>query len=433
MADELDDNERRALDAWATLTPPPGFAERVLDARQPVRSRRTLIVGGVVACAAVAAALLFVALPHRAASGTVTATERQSTRLGDRGVAVAESGAELVWRIDGSGTADIDQRAGNVFYRVEHGEPFVVHTPAGDVRVTGTCFRVEIEPMNSTRKMLLSGAAGAALASAVIVTVYEGHVLAETKTSKVDVAAGARARLDNGGAALLGSALASASRDELVARTVAQQSEISTLREQLAKLEGGDKSHDSDDPADKADFNPWKHHPTDEQLLRWAERCQVRYDHPEVNHFQPVKGGDSIDNATIQASEADPYNTAMSELQKGWQQLVRSLYVETTNDAVGADSLSTSAMENEIEAKSPPGEAAAIRQKIARERAGLQSPPSDLSKTSPLERYLRAKYALGDQAEAALAKRLGPDRAREIRGDGWGHRGDSGGCPESSK
>jgi hypothetical protein len=131
------------------------------------------------------------------------------------------------------------------------------------------------------------------------------------------------------------------------------------------------------------------------------------------------------------AGEVDGYNAAMSELTRNWQQLVRSLYIEITNDAAGADVLSTAAMENEIEAKSPRGEAAAIRQKIARERAGLQPPPTDLSKTSPLERYLRTKYQLGDQAEAGIAKRLGADRAREIRGDGWGNRGDSSGCPES--
>ncbi|MBA3541572.1 MAG: hypothetical protein H0T79_18305 [Deltaproteobacteria bacterium] len=61
---------------------------------------------------------------------------------------------------------------------------------------------------------------------------------------------------------------------------------------------------------------------------------------------------------------------------------------------------------------------------------GLAIPPTDLSRTSPLERLLRASLQLGDQAEAALAKKLGAERARAIRGDGWGSRSDYSGCPE---
>ena len=74
-------------------------------------------------------------------------------------------------------------------------------------------------------------------------------------------------------------------------------------------------------------------------------------------------------------------------------------------------------MRGEIEEKSPPGEHNAILQRLAQERAGLIAPPADLSKTSPLERLMRAYVQLGTRAEAALAKRLGPERAKAIRGD----------------
>jgi hypothetical protein len=198
----------RALDAWTPLAPPDDFADRVLAARhaeappaQPAprarRSlRRRLLVGGAAATAAAAAALTAFALrTPRATAGALVADRRTTTALGDRAVAVAEPGGELTWRISDDGAADVVQRSGDIFYRVERGGPFVVHTPAGDIRVTGTCFRIEINPMNTTHKIALSGLAGAALATAVLLTVYEGHVIAETRAAKTELAAGAHATL----------------------------------------------------------------------------------------------------------------------------------------------------------------------------------------------------------------------------------------------
>ncbi|MEO7735909.1 MAG: hypothetical protein ABIY55_33445 [Kofleriaceae bacterium] len=66
-------------------------------------------------------------------------------------------------------------------------------------------------------------------------------------------------------------------------------------------------------------------------------------------------------------------------------------------------------------------------QRISQERAGLAAPPTDLGKASALERMLRAR----DQSEAAVAKRLGPERAHALRGDGWSWRMELGGCPKS--
>src|SRR4029079_5784500 len=93
-------------------------------------------------------------------------SERTTTRIGARGVAVVEPASDLTWNVDDRGAARVDQRTGNVFYRVEHGAPFIVHTPAGDIRVTGTCFRIEVDSMNTKQKMIASGLTGAALSSA---------------------------------------------------------------------------------------------------------------------------------------------------------------------------------------------------------------------------------------------------------------------------
>jgi hypothetical protein len=315
-----------------------------------------------------------------------------------------------------------------VFYRVERGGAFVIHTPAGDVRVTGTCLRVEVMPMKSRDQILLSGAVGAALAAGVVITVYEGHVVAETRNARTELAAGSRTVLDGPSHPAPVAAAPidpNASHDELVARATAQQTQIAQLQAHIADLEkqtGGRRQSD-----DQEDGRLW-HDPSHDKLVEWAAACHVRGDEPGVASFTPVKAGE--DHLGLEPSELDAYNTVVGDITKQWQSLVRSLYIEATGDATGAETLSAEAMRNEIEEKSPRGERSQVLQKLSRERAGLQPPPADLSKTSPLERMMRAWWSLGDQTEDALAKRLGAKRAHDVRGDGWGHKSDSSGCPK---
>lgn len=424
----------RALDAWPPLAPPAGFADRVLAARDagaaPPRPRRWRI--GVVACAvaagaAAAGAAVVLRSPHRAAAGTLRAERRATAVLGDRGVAVVEPASDLSWRIDDRGAAEVVQRRGDVFYRVEPGGPFVVHTPAGDVRVTGTCFRVEVEDMNTNHKLVLSGLAGAAVASAVLLTVYEGHVIAETRSAKTELAAGTRATLRGDSttvaSATLGTAADdSASREQLLARTREQQAQLIALRARLARLEPTAAPAATEDAADSG--RPW-YDPSPEQLAAWVASCTVRADVPDFEHGAPTPPSGAT------ADEVDGFNAAMADTARRWHDLVRSLYLETTGDTAGADTLSFDSMHREIQEKSPPGEYNALLQRLSRERAGLDRAPADLSKASPLERLIRAHLALGDQTEAALARRLGPDRARAIRGDGWSWRSELGGCPSA--
>src|SRR5207249_4282357 len=85
--------------------------------------------------------------------------------------------------------------AGDVFYRVDPGGPFTVTTPAGEVHVTGTCFRVEVLPMMPSKQGLIGAASGAVLATIAVVTVYEGKVLVASPAGQRPVAAGERATL----------------------------------------------------------------------------------------------------------------------------------------------------------------------------------------------------------------------------------------------
>lgn len=448
MTDELDDNERASLDAWSPLTPPAGFADRVMAARVAApKSRRWPFVAGGLAVAA-AAAIAFVAFrePSHAASGElVDARERTTKSLGDRAVAVIEPTATLSWRIDDDGDAVIEQRAGDVFYRVDRGGPFVVHTPAGDVHVTGTCFRIEVEPMNRTKQLLVSGTVGAAIASAVVVTVYEGHVVADSKTgNQTQIAAGNRATLGaDGRTTIVAGTQATpasdapdpiartidtktATREQLVARAEAQEAEIAKLRAQVVELKTGDIGHDQNDPG-----RAW-HDPSPETLKAWVGECHIRNDEPGLDRWQPQTTLGKNERG-LEPSELTPVNEVIAQLQKEWKVLVKQLYIEATGDVQGAETLSTEAMRREIEEKGAPGEHENILERIAQERAGLVPAPTaeQLAKSSPFERLFRAYLQLGDKTEAALAKKLGAERAAAIRGDGWGSRSDWSGCPHS--
>src|SRR5690348_16463244 len=150
-----DDDPISGLDQWAAQEPPPGFADRVMaarDASAPKKSpRRTMraLLGAALLAGSAAAWLLAVGAGDGAGEADFDA--RASLKIGRRGVAVGEAGAKLSYRVR-HGEARVQQSAGDVFYRVEHGGPFVVTTPAGEVSVQGTCFRVEVTPMSLEKK-----------------------------------------------------------------------------------------------------------------------------------------------------------------------------------------------------------------------------------------------------------------------------------------
>ncbi|MCW5808138.1 MAG: FecR domain-containing protein [Deltaproteobacteria bacterium] len=448
---ELEAREAAALEVWTALTPPPGFADRVMAAREralgtpkaaAARRRRWpyAAVAAAVMVTAAAGAALYVAT-RRASPGSAGdvrgVAERTTAELGDRGVAVVEPGAVISWKVDG-GAAEVEQSAGDVFYRVDRGGgAFVVHTPAGDVRVTGTCFRIEVGDMQNKKQMVLSGAVGAAIAAAVVITVYEGRVVAETKHAKTEIAAGTRATIGADGTAVAmareaGAAGAdgAATKEELLARTQAQRTEIAQLRTKVEELEKRSSAGGGRQPLEHPDDGLIWHDPSPETLKEWAKECMVRVDQPSLERFNPLKPGSRNDRG-LEASEIEPYNAAMTEMAKQLKDVIRGLYVETTGDTVGAETLSADAMRREIEEKSNREELGVILQKLSAERAGLQPLPADLGKTSTIERFMRFYLTLGDAAEAALAKRLGVERAKAIRGSAWESRSSMSGCPGS--
>jgi ferric-dicitrate binding protein FerR (iron transport regulator) len=407
--------------------------------------------------AIVAAALCigtFVGVLALWSSGTVGAgtgklaivDERQSVAIGSRGIGVAEPGTSMEWQVDRAGAASVNQSSGNVFYRIEHGGPFVVHTPGGDVRVTGTCFRVEIA-MKQSSKVLLAGAAGALLAGAVVVTVYEGGVVVAHGQSKTTISAGESATMpiqpsvnhpevaavngqsgsgapraaDVGAKVSTAAEVAAMTKDQLLAHESQQRDRIGALEDKLTKLEsllarkaGGDD----------ADLGP---HTDPEVLKEWAKECKVRVDYPVIEGLEPpvITAGGRFEEADVAGA-----NIAMKEVHQRWLALVRGAYLEITGDQAAAKTLSIEAMGREIEDKGGKDEMAAIRARIANERAGLAPAPAAGTAMSATERYFRAFAALGDDTEAALAKQLGPERAKSIRGKRWDSLSMFAGCAD---
>jgi ferric-dicitrate binding protein FerR (iron transport regulator) len=196
-------------DEWTPQEPPRDFVDRVMAdvdraQRRGVAGDRGRVirgswrVAGTALALGVAAGVALAVSAHRGAGnhGEAMVAERTQMSLGARAVAVLEGGAHVAWTGD-----DVDQTAGDVFYRVESGGAFRVHTPAGDVQVLGTCFRVRVASEGTTEAVVNGrdikvGTVGAALAAAAIVSVYEGKVAVSHARESVTLTAGETARAD---------------------------------------------------------------------------------------------------------------------------------------------------------------------------------------------------------------------------------------------
>jgi ferric-dicitrate binding protein FerR (iron transport regulator) len=458
---ELDDRERAALATWDVAAPPPGFTDRALPATTPLappqRPRRSRAAWIALCAGAAALALsggIFIAVrddvhaPAATAgpsSGAVTAAERRTLAIGGRAVVVADAGAVLAWAVDDQGAAHVDHGAGAAFYRVDHGRPFVVTTPLGEVTVTGTCFRIEVI-MRPTKHSIMGGAIGATLAAAVVVTVYEGGVVVAGShgggAGAVKVAPGERATLTPEGAPAVSAGnqgpetappLPSATRDQLLARDELQRQRIAGLTARIGELERVIAANGGVDHSDDGG-RPWAD-PGPEQLAEWAKSCKVRFDMPPISSSTPFKVTPAeAAEYGIADTDIDPINSVLAELHRQWTDRIRAIYLDVVGEG-GDTSMSAQAMMQEIEDKSPPGERAAVQQRIAQERAGLVPPPADWSRASPIERMMRSLAAIGEESERAIAKAIGVERARELRwrDGGWPAKMEMSGCEDLEK
>jgi hypothetical protein len=452
MADSPElDPERLDLSAFEVPPPPPGLADRVLArlpaAESPPPPRRSPWQ----ALAAVAA-LLLVTLSGAAwwafgppESGERTFTQRETVRLGASSVAVAEPGAELHWTAGRRGTVRVRQPAGRVFYRVESGSDFQVETPAGQVAVRGTCFTVEVHPMLPSKQTLTGAAVGAALTAAVFVTVHEGRVAVTSPTGATQVQPGERAVMSAGAAPRVvaapvapgpteaSTALAPASPagapSTWQAREAAYVAELTTLRARVKELESSQGGARLPPGAKPANFLE----PSREELLDMAKSCKLRWDEPGLGaRHAPLPSAEELAELGMTQDEAEVIAEVYASFAAQSLEQLRAIYVAATGDVDSSRVLAPEALKQEILDKSPEDAIKRAYHHVSQERAGLATPPPDITGMTPAERLVRFNTGLGDAYERALADKLGASRAHQLRAkhNGWGSKHDSSvGCP----
>ena len=440
--------------SWPQEEPPVDFADRVMarvaeeafvarsDAASPASpaSMRRRWTGAVVVAALAAAAAALVTLqPSSTASGEARAGTRREIPIGSRAVAVAEPGAHLRWRGD-----EVTQDAGDVFYRVERGERFLVHTPAGDVEVLGTCFRVRIETATETKDMnardLKAGLVGAASALLATVVVYEGKVAvshagapghgtsAAGATSATQLTAGESARLDGAGVhavtagadaaatlpsgddpllaanANLAQAIGEYNRrlDVITGEKAALQGKLATAQEQLAAA-GNDAGAPLKDPYDLSQ-DDWK------QL---AARGTVRVRMPCVAKTPWSPSASDLQKMGLAPSDGaalhDAYVKANARI---WSDVRPLCAAALGSDAQVADRIGVNVCMNVVRDSSSGADVAA--RQVAEMRAGMRPLPGATDVVDPATRMFLDLTDEQRAFEVDLASSFGPDEAHRI-------------------
>lgn len=463
MADHPElDPERLDLSAFEVPPPPPGLADRIL-AQLPTAEPRPLPRSSPRWVLAVAAAIVLVALPCAAwlvarglgdaESGERAFAQRETVRLGDSAVAVAEPGSQLRWAVGRRGSVRVRQPAGRVFYRVDTGSDFQVETEAGQVAVRGTCFTIEVQPMRPSKQSLTGAAVGAALTAAVFVTVHEGRVAVTSPAGAAEVGPGERAVLSagaaprittapTGGDTVASVATSTGAQEPSVAsvpswqvREAAYVAELTALRARVKELEpyapGGMRAQaEEDGRGRRGNFLD----PSPEELREMARECRLRWDSPPLNPRLPNKPSpELLKELNMTEDEAEVVAEVHQAFVIEALERLRAIYVAATGDVESSHVLSPDALKQEILDKSPEGTVKRAFQRVSLERAGLAAPPENTTGMTPAEQLVRFNTSIGDAYERALADKLGAVRARELRQrkGGWGSRSDSAvGCPD---
>jgi hypothetical protein len=460
------------LEAWAPQQPSADFAERVLarvrsetaatstststeasttPARTPAsanpraarRARRYGLAAGVTGVLALAAAFAIRVGPSPDAHGEAIAKDRLEVSLGSRARAVLEPGAQVKW--DGD---DVVQAHGDVFYRVEPGARFRVHTPAGDVEVKGTCFAVKIrgeapgdsEVVDMNKRDVKSGVVGAAMTALAFVAVYEGKVAVSHAGERLDVGAGESAQTGASGVARSGSlgegekafdvkAAAQASGDAPLAQAneslVAQVSEYRARLEAIAaqKIELEQKLKKSEEKLasttdgaaprtrDEYDLNQ-------EDWAELAKQGQVKFRMPCLNpanqDLRPEKlsslGLAPQDGAAIK----DAYQQSRDRIWKELRPMCAAALGSTGEvvDKIGPDSCMHLIYDSA--SKADHDATAEAHTQAAEIRAGMRPEPGPNEKVNPVLKMFLLLTGANKAFEADLAKSFGPEEAHRL-------------------
>jgi hypothetical protein len=423
-------------DDWSVDEPPRDFAERVMArlgedahvAPVPVpprrRGRLRWIAGGVALAAGVALAVAWRG-GNVASRGDAVAQGRTQIALGSRAVAVLERGAHVAWNGD-----DVEQTVGDVFYRVEPGGAYRVHTRAGDVQVLGTCFRVRVVDGEGSegemdKRDVRAGVVGAAMAAAAIVTVYEGKVAVSHAKESVTLTAGETARTDVNG--VRRAAADGTPEDPLVAANENLADQVRDYQRQLGAIEAQKGAAEkqladaqrklamaSSDGAVARTKSEYDLSPDDWKELAKNGTVKARYACGDPDSWAP--SGETLASLGLPPEDTGPVREAYQQSGARLWAVVRPLCIEALQgNAKMADELGPGTCEGLVTKLARQNEDTTEETRLAAEvRAGLVPMPTD---PKALGNYGAMLYAMSGETKAIeqqLAQTLGPDDARRL-------------------
>jgi ferric-dicitrate binding protein FerR (iron transport regulator) len=470
------------LGAWDAQEPPRDFADKVLsrvreeardeapaaraDARpdevapppeEARRIRRIGLAGGAVAALALAAAVALRVGSAPPAKGEAIAQDRIEVSIGKRARAVLEPGAKVAW--DGD---DVVQPKGDVFYRVEPGARFRVHTPAGDVEVKGTCFAVKVrgesneaeteEMLKMHKRDMKAGAVGAALSALAFVAVYEGKVAVSHASEEVDLAAGESASLGPDGARKTGDVASgqkafdaktpapdeplAQANDNLVGQVKEYKDRLEAIAKQKSSLE--DKLAETQKKLEAAQADgaaPRARNEYDLDANDWAELARqgkVKFRTPCYERDKWNTKADKLDKLGLAPQDGAVLTDAYERSWKRVWDKIRPLCAQALNtNGEILDKLGVRGCEQIIYDVALATDEKATREahtEVAEIRAGLRPEPGPNDKVHPVLKMFLVLTGANGAFESDLAKSFGPEEAHRlaysdqlcISTNGWG-------------
>jgi hypothetical protein len=394
-------------DSWPAQQPPAKFAEQVVAAamreHRASSRRRYLAAGAAIVVVAAAGVALFVGTRTATSTGEARADKRIEVAIGSRAVAVLEAGAHISWNGD-----TVVQDVGDVFYRVEPGSRFEVHTPMANAAVLGTCFRISVndKETNMNRRDVIAGAVGAIAATAVVIGVYEGKVAVSHGKDSVTVSAGETAVADSRGVRPGTPPTKIAARtDDGSAHTAAELRErLGALEKEKAALE--QELADAHEAGAKSQYDM-----TPDDWAKLAEQGAFKYQVPcyREGGFKP--SADQIAKLGLAAKDADAIQSAYLNANKRFglqmQQLCTEANFGSTPDDIGP---CIGKMFQAIYGQGPDA-ARALYSQTDEILAGKRPKPAD---GSPQSRMLLMFANQMAPFEAELAQTFGADEAHRI-------------------
>lgn len=421
------------LDVWRADAPPAGFAESVLlrvVAEKRARVRRRVGVIAAIASLSAAAALAIVwsrgAVPLH---GEAIASDRTEISIGERARVVLEPGAMIKWNGD-----DVEQPRGDVFYRVEPGARFRVHTPAGDVEVKGTCFGVRVRDMQ--KRDFKAGAIGAAATALAFIGVYEGRVAVSHAGQRVELGAGESTQTGTG--ALTKATLSAGQHDfdaklaetsqpleaanqSLVAQVGDYRRRLDALAEQKASLEAKLQTSEKQLEAARANGTaPLAKHefdlePSDWKALAAEGTVKARIPCFRKSGWEPSP--DSLNKLGLAPSDAAPIKNAYTHSNDRVWSVIKPLCIAAIGNPEVVDRLGPNTCQHlllDIE-RSKDNEATDRAMAFVGEvRAGERPMPGPNEPIHPVTKMFLAVTGEAKAFESELAQSFGPEEAHRL-------------------